>query len=268
MVRLVYGGIALTLCSITAVINAQERSDWRVSAGMGLAYSPDYLGANTSGTGLRPIVSVFYKNIGFSTAGASTLDAFSTRATPPGVSLAYSPTDQLRFGLAVRVDAGRAESSSPALKGLGDIRQTARASLFMNYKLSEQYIVSAGAMPDLLGRNGGISFNASLSTIHRLNPDWMLVGSVGINAANDRWAQTQFGITPAQSATSGLPVYTPGAGIRDVNAVIGVNYKVSNSWTAFGRLNYLQLVGDSANSPITYSKGQAGAFFGIGYRFF
>ena len=138
----------------------------------------------------------------------------------------------------------------------------------MNYKLSEQYFLSVGVLPDLLGRNGGISVNASLATQRRLSPEWMLVGSVGINAANERWAQTQFGITPAQSAASGLPIYTPGSGIRDVNAVIGVNYRVSDQWTAFGRLNYLQLVGDSANSPITQSKSQAGAFFGIGYRFF
>ena len=263
-----YAGILLITVSVSASICAQEKTDWRLSAGMGLAYSPDYLGASSSGLSLRPLVSVFYKNIGFSTTGASTLDSFSARATPPGASLAYTLSDRLRLGLAIRVDAGRPESSSPALKGLGDIRQTARANLFMNYKLSDQYFLSVGILPDLLGRNGGISINASLATQRRLSADWMLVGAIGANASNERWAQTQFGITPAQSAASGLPVYSPRSGIRDVNAVIGLNYRLSDQWTAFGRVNYLQLVGDSANSPITYSKGQAGAFFGIGYRFF
>lgn len=79
--------------------------------------------------------------------------------------------------------------------------------------------------------------------------------------------RTWFGITPAQSAASGLPVYTPRAGVNMIGLHAGLTYHASAHvlWRAFARVS--DLTGDAVRSPIVERRTQFLIGAGIAYRF-
>lgn len=98
---------------------------------------------------------------------------------------------------------------------------------------------------------------------------------VGINAAADyvggRYARTYYGVTPGQSLASGLSVYTPGDGFKDVSLSGLVNYSLSGDLrrglSVFGVASYMRLLGDFGRSPIVRDRTQMIYAVGLAYTF-
>lgn len=98
---------------------------------------------------------------------------------------------------------------------------------------------------------------------------------VGINASADyvggQYARTYYGVTPGQSLASGLAVYTPGDGFKDVSLSGGVNYSLSGDLrrglSVFGVASYMRLLGDFGRSPVTQDRTQMIYAAGLAYTF-
>jgi outer membrane protein len=173
-----------------------------------------------------------------------------------------------RIGFSLRSDSGRFENQNEHLNGLGDLRKTLRGNLFISYRLDPEWSVNLNYQPDLLGRKRGASYGFMVSHTQRLSQNWLLNVTTGLNGIDRQFAQSYFGVTSAQSARSGLPQYSASASLRDVSLSASLNYRVTDHWTALGRLSVTQLLGDAAASPIALSKGQFSIMMGLGYRFF
>jgi outer membrane scaffolding protein for murein synthesis (MipA/OmpV family) len=78
---------------------------------------------------------------------------------------------------------------------------------------------------------------------------------------------TFYGVTPQQSATSGLAAYEPGSGLRNIALGIIGGYDLSRHWTLVGSAQQRWLQGDVADSPLAEKKGNTYANAGIAYRF-
>jgi outer membrane protein len=95
----------------------------------------------------------------------------------------------------------------------------------------------------------------------------MLSIGPGYTWANNRYAQTFFGVDAQQSARSGLPqfeAHDAGSAARlSMNAV----YLIARRVSLGGFASYSRLQGDARHSPITQDRSQyvAGAF--VAYRF-
>lgn len=76
-----------------------------------------------------------------------------------------------------------------------------------------------------------------------------------------------FGVTPAQSALSGLPVYDIGAGFKRVDATASVTYALTEHGLVRGQGGLGYLVGDAADSPIVQDKVQPSGILAVGCRF-
>ena len=90
----------------------------------------------------------------------------------------------------------------------------------------------------------------------------------GVSWSTDSFMAQRFGVTPADSAASGLPVYTAGSGMRQVYAWPAVIVRVSERWFLGTGAFYQRLTGDAADSPIVTERGspnQWTAGFGVGY---
>ena len=88
--------------------------------------------------------------------------------------------------------------------------------------------------------------------------------------SDGRYQRAYFGVTPAASLASGLPVYRPGSGIYGVAVASGVTYTLNDRWGLFGFGRYERLVGDAARSPIVRelgSRNQISAGIGLNYTF-
>ena len=87
--------------------------------------------------------------------------------------------------------------------------------------------------------------------------------------ASEDYLQTYLGVTPAQAAASGLPVFDPDGGIRGVGLEADFKYRISQRWSVVGEVGYERLVLDAAESPIAElgSENQFAAALGLTYRF-
>jgi outer membrane protein len=71
-----------------------------------------------------------------------------------------------------------------------------------------------------------------------------------------------FGVTPADSAASGLRVYRPDAGIRDVRGWLVALVHLSVRWTVGVGVFYSWLADEAADSPIVADRGSRHQWFG------
>jgi outer membrane protein len=78
---------------------------------------------------------------------------------------------------------------------------------------------------------------------------------------------TFYGVTPAQSAASGLALYDPGSGLRHVGAGLIGGYDLSRHWTLVASVQSRWLQGDVAASPLVEERRNTYANAGVAYRF-
>ncbi|WP_152415457.1 MipA/OmpV family protein [Caenispirillum salinarum] len=94
--------------------------------------------------------------------------------------------------------------------------------------------------------------------------------SAGVTYASDDYMDTYFGVSPTGAAQSGLAAYEADGGVRDVNVSLAVNQFLSRTWSVGGRVTYMRLLGDAADSPVVEEAGSADqliVMLGVGYRF-
>ena len=90
--------------------------------------------------------------------------------------------------------------------------------------------------------------------------------------AQATWASSKangafYGVTPSQSAASGLPVYQPGSGLQHVGLGVLASHDLSRHWTLVGTVHQRWLQGDAAQSPLAERSRNNYANAGIAYRF-
>lgn len=85
--------------------------------------------------------------------------------------------------------------------------------------------------------------------------------------ANDRSTHRHFGITPEQSAVTGLPAYDPGSGVRSATLGLIGDFDISRRWVGLWGLHHDLLLDDAADSPVTRDRTNWYANAGVAYRF-
>jgi outer membrane scaffolding protein for murein synthesis (MipA/OmpV family) len=234
--------------------------------GMGIAYGPEYPGARHSAFKERLILAFTVGKLHFSSSGASAIQGFAARSTEPGVSADLLNRGRIRVGLGLRVDAGRNSDGFADLAGLPDIKRTVRGRLSATYTLDEQWKLSADVSQDLLGRNGGGEYGLNLNYVRMLTDKTSLFAGVGVSLGDGQYMRTHFGVSPDGSASSGLQVYSAGAGLKDVHLSIGTMTALSSRWVAYATGGVSTLLGDAADSPMTRKPTAASVSFGLAYR--
>jgi len=80
-------------------------------------------------------------------------------------------------------------------------------------------------------------------------------------------ASSYYGITPQQSASSGLAAFQPGSGW--LNSSFGLLWSVdlAPKWVAVGSLERRRVTGDAADSPLTQRSSNNYISAGVAYRF-
>jgi outer membrane scaffolding protein for murein synthesis (MipA/OmpV family) len=179
-----------------------------------------------------------------------------------------------RIGLGLTFDGGREEqntggifaSGDDRLLGMGDIDFAlgVRASAAWQIgpvELSAQVTKFTGAQNDgLLGRAG-------LSMPMPLGQALMLIPSISVGWADDRYMQTFFGVTPQQASRSVFTRFSAGSGFQDARAGVNLVYSFHRNWFANFNVGVTQLLGDSATSPISLSDTSLTGIAIVGYRF-
>jgi outer membrane scaffolding protein for murein synthesis (MipA/OmpV family) len=112
---------------------------------------------------------------------------------------------------------------------------------------------------------GLIRFGAEAVT--RLAPSVKLTTGIGTNYATDDYMTAFFGVNAAQSVASGLPVYNPSAGFKDVYIGATAAIDLNDRWTLLLIGRYAHLIGDAADSPIVETESQFYGGAALSYKF-
>jgi MipA family protein len=252
--------------SITPRDIQPESPPARYLLGLAVTTGPEYEGARTRDTKLRPVWAAKLGRIRITTAGGSSLLGFGRDGAGAGASTQLIDTERWRLGISASIDGGRDSDDASTTRGLPDVRRTLRAKLYVNYSLTQDVNVGASASQDVLGRRGGLTTSVDLGWRFYRSETTEWTSGIGLSAANALYMRSYFGVPASAVASSGKPEYHPGAGLRDVH--MGVNFKhaMSKHWFVFGGVGASRLLGPAADSPLVERPGGSSATIGLAWR--
>lgn len=238
---------------------------WEGAVGVSVLHSPTYLGSDDFRTRALPGLYLRYGRFAITTASG-----FVTRSNDEvnrGVSAELVQRDHLRVTLSARLDGGRDPDDDDFLRGLDRIRPTVRARLSAVRRFDNGWRIGAALSPDLLGRGGGVLGDANVSYEWRLTPQLRGNAGIGLTAADGRYMRSYFGVNASESVRSGHAEYTPGAGLRDVGASVGLRADLGPHWVGYAHLSALRLLGPTLDSPLTRGRSGWSTSAGLAWRF-
>jgi MipA family protein len=235
------------------------------AVGLILAHRPAFSGS--SDRQIKPELAGFVRWGRYTLSGAG---GFTTKAhddVERGLDALLVKREHLRVNLALRFDAGRRESESDQLQGMGNIPATVRARLNLRWEPAPYWAVNLGSSFDTLNRVGGYVVNGSVSRTVPLGGQQRLILGASVTGAGDRYMQTWYGVTPAQAAASGYAVYEAPEGLRDASASATWRNDFDAHWAGFATVSASRLLGPAAASPLALQRNGYGLSVGLARRF-
>lgn len=251
------------LIGIGSVAHAQSEFYRRVTppgvaeggiGGAALIVGREYQGSDEVRVRLLPSIDYQWGN-GFFAGGLN------------GVGYNASASPDTAYGVRITPDFGRKERRSAVLQGLGDIDPRPEIGAFYNFTLARQVTVSSSLRYGSGNSRKGLLVDVGASWSKTVTPALRLATTLATTWGNGEHLQEYFGISPAQSARSGLAAYSPSAGLKDVRVGITLFYRLTPEWSLTGALTHSELVGDARNSPIVRETGTVSGVMAVGYSF-
>jgi len=227
--------------------------------GLGVGATTEWSGSRDSMVGVVPAARVQWDNKRY-------VEWYALYA---GVNLIDS--GGWEFGPAGMYRLGRKDVADEIVKKLPEISSAFDLGVFGGYSyLNTQGIpfrVRLGllATTTVTGESGDTNITPYVTTWVPLSPTVFVGLGVGATWASSTYMQRYYGITPAAGAASGLPSYTPGAGIRQVYAWPALMVKLNENWYLGGGAYYQRLTDGASNSPIIEQRGSSNQWtYGLG----
>ena len=238
----------------------------RYLLGVSAASRPEYDGASTRHTKLRPLWAFQWGRWRISTSGGSAILGFGRDLGGAGASTLLIDSSRLRLGVALPMDSGRDSGDASTTRGLPDVKRTLRARLYANYSLTSDWNLSANLSQDVLGRKGGLTAGVDLGWRFYRSPTLEWAAGVGVSAADATNLRSYFGVPASAAAATGKPAYEPGAGLRDLRGGVSFTRPLSKHWFVFGGAGGSRLMGPAADSPLTQQRTGSYANLGVAWR--
>jgi outer membrane scaffolding protein for murein synthesis (MipA/OmpV family) len=233
---------------------------WSGFLGIGPALVPEYSGAETST--LAPFL-----------LGDLELGPYFLQLRGLTLRANVVPSRRIVAGPLIRLASGRDDDvDSARVARLDEIDAAVEAGGFLGIRFGgdvrgqgevELSLTATGSENGFLG-TAGISYAALREQHFFINLD------AEVNYASGQYTRTYFGVKEPEALRSGLPVYRPGGGLRDVGLGLTAGYQFNERWGLTGRLGYSYLLGDAADSPIVDlegSRSQLVSGIALSYRF-
>ena len=230
--------------------------DWRVSAGFGVYALPEYTGSDELQVLPIPLINATYKERFF-------FNVFD------GLGSYIYKSDGFNLKSSISFAFGRDEDDAPNLAGTGDIDDAAAFKLKADYKIGK--LSPFLSVQQYFGGTDGIQAEAGVEGFFTLgknpytSPSIMI--SVSAEYSDEDHMIGYFGVNNQQSINSGLPIYTPEAGFSAAKTQFSFIYPFAKKWAATATIQYSQLIGDAADSPLVIEENQISGGFFIIYNF-
>ncbi len=259
----------LVFLVLATKVHAQEtgagvgsvRSGWNVSVGGGLIVAPAFVGARTYSLLAVPDIRVTYKDLFFANVrdgiGYALVNVGGWRIGPV-VSYAFSRSEK-KGGSIFQV----AGSGTSALQGMGDVDGTVSLGGFVEYSL-KPYKIQLHLHKGVTGHEGFTAEGrAGYGGVLTYNgPPVIYSFGPHIKFGDQKFTNAYWGISPEQSARTGLEQYHAAAGITayGVNAFVLMPLTKAVSISAIAGFDRLAPV--VADSPLVRVRGSVNQAMG------
>lgn len=232
------------------LLPAPER--WEVSLGLSVDQQPRYDGASAGRFFTLPLLDVRY-------------DGWAFLSTSEGLGVNLLRGKTYRGGLALTYDEGRRHGARADTNRLDDVSATAEAKLFFEAVVFP-FALRVDARRGLGARGGWIGDVGAYLPVTSSDRFTLFAGA-SVTVADREYEQAYFGITPAESARSGLPGFQAAGGIKSASLGINAVWSISSHWFLDGVAAVDKLLGDAEDSPLARQKTQAALGVTLGYGF-
>ncbi|HYN59334.1 MAG TPA: MipA/OmpV family protein [Rubrivivax sp.] len=233
---------------------AVPAGDGQGLAGLAVIAGHEYLGSDERKTLVLPALTYQWKNGWFAGTGN-------------GVGYKFGSPPDMQYGLRVTVDLGRDADDAAALAGMGDIDMRPEVGGFFNYFINNQWFLTSSFRYGAGNDRDGSQTDVGIGWSSQLAPQWR--GALGLAATyvNSKYMRAFYGVTPAQSSTSGYAVYSPGAGWRDVRGTASLTYSINPEWSLTAVVTVRSLQPAVTRSPIVKEDTPVSGVLALSYSF-
>lgn len=184
-----------------------------------------------------------------------------------GVGYNFSQSQDLQYGVRVTADFGRSESRSNALNGMGDVDAKALWGAFANLFLSREVALNASVRYGAGADSQGTQMDLGVNYSTELAPQWRMRMGLAATYANASYMRSYFGVTPAQSVSTGYLSYAPDGGVRDARANLFLMHQINARTYITAGLSASALDDAAKNSPLTRQSSTVTAVIATSYTF-
>jgi outer membrane protein len=253
--------IALCTCLAALLWNGpaaaqEEDAPRRTRVGLGVQLVPSYPGADSYN--VLPLFD-------FATARGD--EPFVFTAPDESFGFALVREDGFAFGPALSFEGSRKAADVGA--ALDKVDTTIEAGAFVQYAFSPAFRARVEARRGIGGHEGWTG-SAGADYIARDKDKYLFSVGPRVTWSNARYQRAYFGVTPTESARTGLAAYRPEAGVQAVGAAASFLTQLNRRWGIYSYARYDRLVGDAARSPIVLrhgSRNQASGGIALTYTF-
>ncbi|WP_432258625.1 MipA/OmpV family protein [Cupriavidus sp. TMH.W2] len=231
-------------------------------AGLGVGSTTEFAGGKDRMVGVVP-------GLRYVTPGGRLLEWYG-----PYAQFNFGGLTGFQWGPAVGLRLGRNNVDDPVVSRVHEIDTTVEAGGFIGYEY-----LNEGRIPWRLRGGVNVMTNAGIvyggTHIAATGSLWVplhprVYAGVGLGATwvSGSFNRTYFGVTPSDSAASGLPVYNPGGGLEQFTGWLALIYQFDKHWYGGAMVYGQRLAGDAADSPIVTQRGTRNQItygVGIGY---
>ncbi len=182
--------------------------------------------------------------------------------------LQYASGQSVGFGRgwglrgSARYIPARESADYAELTGLNDLDWAWEFGLGAGYE-AEDYRFYGVARYGILGHH---AFVGELGADYIMRPaeGWTLTVGPRLTLGSDRYTDTYFGVSAAESVASGLAAYDPDGGLVEAGLEVSARYDFNDRWGMEGILTYNKFLGDAGDSPIVQQGSDDNIKFEIG----
>ncbi|ATQ78034.1 MltA-interacting MipA family protein [Massilia violaceinigra] len=238
--------LAPTLHAAEMGVAPAKPGESTMTLGLGVAAIPEYSGSDKN-RAVPVLVADYQHSSGFFASTVSGI-GYKTKFGPVSLSgaLGVAPSRSDR-------DHGISQGSD-ALRGMGEIKTSALGVFGVGYEFDGGIGIGMRAMMALTHRERGNSYEFGAQAPLIKSEANQLGLFVSATYSDKKNMQAFYGVTAAQSLTSGYKRYDTKAGFSRVNAGINWNRKLGKAWSVNTMAGVVSIVGDAADSPIVKRK--------------
>lgn len=222
--------------------------NWSLTIGAAGMVGPDFEGSQKYILSAVPLVS-------FGRQG--TVTRFSSRND--NISFGLIDTGDFRAGLVGKLLLPRDSSDYRGLEGLHDVKFGGEAGLFAEFYPTDWLRVRGEVRRGIRTHNGYVG-DLAIDAFTDVTPRIRISGGPRLSAASSDYFKAYYGVSDAESLTSGLSPYSPGGGFRSVGVGGAITWKTTDKVTTSLFAEYARLLGPAADSSLVRERGSADQF--------